>query len=219
MAFTVVCISRTLGAGGEVIGQSVAQRLGFRYVDEQIIARAAAQAQVDPHLVAAVEHRAPLLRRVLANIPTLRDLAGPVTLATGLPLDALRSGAGRHGPMSADLQVLIRAAILEIASGGGAVIVAHAASMAVAGRDGVLRVLVTASPATRAERVAAAEATSAATAAATVAASDRERCDYFLDFYKIKEELPTHYDIVINTDVLQAERAIHIIMSVAQGRR
>ncbi|MBI3783573.1 MAG: cytidylate kinase family protein [Deltaproteobacteria bacterium] len=31
MSFRVVCISRTLAAGGEDIGHQVAQRLGFRY--------------------------------------------------------------------------------------------------------------------------------------------------------------------------------------------
>ncbi len=218
MGFSVVCISRTAGAGGEAIGQAVAQRLGFRYVDEQIIARAAAQAQVDPRLVAAAEHREPLLRRVLANMPSLRDLAGPLALATGVPVDAFQ-GAERRASMSGDLQVLIRAAIHEVAGAGRSVIVAHAASMALGGQRNVLRVLVTASAPTRAERVAAAEGTSASAAAAAVTTSDRERREYFLDFYKIKEELPTHYDVIINTDALDAERATEMILSVMQRDR
>ena len=37
MHVRVVCISRAMGAGGETIGQLVAQHLGFRYVDEHII--------------------------------------------------------------------------------------------------------------------------------------------------------------------------------------
>src|SRR4030095_9503986 len=51
MSFRVVCISRSTAAGGESIGQAVAQRLDFRYVDEQIITKAAQEAQVDPALV------------------------------------------------------------------------------------------------------------------------------------------------------------------------
>ena len=88
MGFRVVCISRTTAAGGETIGQAVAQRLGFRYVDEQIIERAAQQAQVDPALVAAVEHRQPLLRRLLDQIAIGAELTGIVTLGTGVPVDA-----------------------------------------------------------------------------------------------------------------------------------
>src|SRR5262245_5238607 len=65
MVVRVVCISRTIGAEGERIGHATAERLGFRYVDEQIITQAARQAQVDPALVAATEHRQPLLQRLL----------------------------------------------------------------------------------------------------------------------------------------------------------
>ena len=42
MVSRVMCISRTIGAGGEEIGRAAAKELGFRYADEQIIIRAAA---------------------------------------------------------------------------------------------------------------------------------------------------------------------------------
>jgi len=53
MAASVVCISRSLGAGGEQIGQLVAERLGFRYVDEEIVARAAESEGLDAKDVAS----------------------------------------------------------------------------------------------------------------------------------------------------------------------
>ena len=37
----VVCVSRTLGAGGEAIAFQVATELGYRYVDDEIVSRAA----------------------------------------------------------------------------------------------------------------------------------------------------------------------------------
>jgi cytidylate kinase len=110
---------------------------------------------------------------------------------------------------------LIRAAIHEVAQAGAAVIVAHAASMALAGSEGVLRVLVTASPAVRAARLVAAQGLEQAPAEAAVASSDRERRDYLKRFYSVKEELPTHYDLVVNTDVLSAEQAAAIIVAAA----
>jgi len=119
--------------------------------------------------------------------------------------------------MPEDLRVLIRAAIHEVAGAGQAVIVAHAASMALTGTTGVLRVLVTASADTRAQRLVAAQGIAAADAAAAVAASDRERRDYFQHFYGIKDELPTHYDVVVNTDVLTPAHAVAIIVSAAQN--
>jgi cytidylate kinase len=97
------------------------------------------------------------------------------------------------------------------------VIVAHAASLALGGTEGVLRVLVTASPETRAQRLAAAQGISAEDAATAVAASDRERRDYLHRFYRVKEELPTHYDVVINTDVLSPQQAVDVVLAAAQS--
>jgi len=215
MSFRVICISRTAAAGGENVGDSVAQRLGFRYVDEQIIERAAQLAQVDEKLVAATEHRRPLLQRIVDKLATAYDLASPVSLATGVPVDAFIPVPVGYQAIPEDLRQLIRAAIHEVGQIGQAVIVAHAASMALAGTPGVLRVLVTASAATRAQRLAVAQGLSADAATAAIAKSDRERCDYFREFYKIKEELPTHYDLVINTDVLTPQQAVELIVSAA----
>jgi cytidylate kinase len=215
MSFNVICISRATAAGGETVGDTVAQRLGFRYVDEQIIQRASQLAQVDATLVEAAEHRRPLLQRLIDKLATAYDLASPVTLATGVPIDAFIPGSVGYQAVPEDLRVLIRAAIHEVATLGRAVIVAHAASMALAGTAGVLRVLVTASPAVRAQRLAVAQGMTADAATAAIAKSDRERCEYFREFYKIKDELPTHYDLVINTDVLTPQQAVELIVTAA----
>ena len=55
MAAKVVCISRTLAAGGEEIGQALAERLGWRVIDAEIIQRAAEKAGLDPGKVARTE--------------------------------------------------------------------------------------------------------------------------------------------------------------------
>ena len=68
MAAKVVCISRTLAAGGEEIGQAVAERLGFRVIDAEIIQRAAEKADVQPERVARTEHRQSLIRRLISSI-------------------------------------------------------------------------------------------------------------------------------------------------------
>jgi len=216
MGFRVVCLSRTIAAGGETVGQTVADRLGFRYLDEQIITRAAHLAQVDPKLVAKTEVRQSLVQRLVDKLATAYDVAGPAGFATGLPLDAfLPPPEYRASPD--DLRVLIRAAIAELANAGEVVIVAHAASMALAGRPGVLRVLVTASPETRARRLAVAQNTTEQEAMAAVTSSDRDRRDYFHRFYQLKEELPTHYDLVVNTDVIPPQHVAKIVVAAAQS--
>jgi len=212
--FRVVCISRAFAAGGEAVGEAVAQELGFRYIDELIIARAAQQARVDPVLVAAAEQRQPLLRRLLAALPNARDLAAAVTLAPS----AGHGHADSYRAEADEMRTMIRAAIHEVARAGEAVIVAHAASMALAGAESVLRVLVTASPAVRAQRLAAAEGLGTAEAKAAIASSDRERREYFKRFYGVHEEHPTHYDLTVCTDGLSPAGAAAIILAAARGR-
>jgi hypothetical protein len=63
---SVVCISRAWGAGGEDVGRLVAERLGFAYVDEEIITRAAERGGLDPDTVADQEQRKSLFAGLLA---------------------------------------------------------------------------------------------------------------------------------------------------------
>ena len=219
MAVQVVCISRTLGALGEEVGGLVAERLSFQYVDEQVIERAARLARVDPKLVAAAEQRQPLLRRLMQKLAAARDLVEPAT--TALAFGPLLVGTTERAALRAtpeDLRLLIQEAIQELAQDGQVVILAHASSMTLAMRTDIVRVLVTASAETRANRLMAAQSVTAEEAAAAVATSDRDRGDYFRRFYEVAQEQPTHYDLVINTDVLTPEQAADLIVCAAQGR-
>ena len=192
MAATVVCISRTMGALGEDVGRLVADKLGFDYVDEDIVSRAAERGEVTAEDVADAERRQSLLRRVLTELGT----------GSGVETYGLASVPG--GNLPDDIRSLIREAIEEAAGRGKVVIVAHAASFALAGREGSLRVLVTASPETRAGRY-----------EGSIKDSDTARADYLRRFYGVEHELPTHYDLVINTDVVTIERAADLVALAA----
>ena len=211
MSYRLVCISATDAASGAVVGRVVAGSLGFRYVDEQIVERAAELAQVDPAVVAAAEKRQPLLQRIIDKLAAAQDMIGPVALGTLLPVGVVVTEYGAPRAAPDDLRILIRAAIHEVAKQGEAVIVAHGGSMALASREGVLRVLMTASVDTRVQRLIGTAGMKEAEAAAAVVQSDRNRRDYFRRFYEVREELPTHYDLVINTDVLTPEQAGEIV--------
>lgn len=203
MARQAICISHSTGADGEALGRAAAQRLGFRYIDDEIIVEAAAWADLDPAFVADAERRKPLVERLLGQIadqtPTTRLPPGESTRA--LPTDA-------------SLRMLITEVIRSSADKGAVVIVAHAASFALAGLD-VLRVFVTGSPETRAKRVGAREGMSARRAARFIKDEDAARADYLKRFHSIDRELPTHFDIVISTDVLTPEKAADVVVVAA----
>jgi cytidylate kinase len=205
VGFGVVCISRQDGAGGAEASRVVAEQLGFRLIDEDILARAAIEAGVEQDVVADAERRKSVLHKLLEGL-------GPATAGTGgmlvVPEDA---GYGRES--SRELRGLIKSAIEETATEGRVVIVAHAASLALAGRADVLRVFITASPATRQRRVAASLQIDEKEAARVLKRSDAARADYIKRFYAIDAELPTHYDLVINTDTLTPADAARLIVA------
>ena len=222
----MICISCPDGAAGEEVGRLVADRVGLRLLDEEIVVRAAREAGVASHVVADAEQRKSLVGRVLKEI-----LAG--SPGGSSPLGAA-SRAGRAGALheshdvrgsvrtagsptlqSDDFRGLIRTAIEETATECDCVIVAHAASVALSTRAGTLRVLVTASPETRSSRLAHANGIDERAATKLVEESDAARADYLKRFYGLRAEPPTLYDLVLNTDRLSPEQAALLIAEAA----
>ncbi len=117
--------------------------------------------------------------------------------------------------MTEDLRGLIRAAIEETSARGDVVIVSHAASHALAANTEALRVLVTASRETRTARLVESYGVSEADATRTVDEADAARADYLKRFYGIKHELPTQYDLVVNTDRVGTDDAVAVVMRAA----
>jgi len=206
---TVVCISHASGAGGEEVGRLVAERLGFLCVDEEIVASAAVKGGIGAAEVADEERRKYLAVKVLGAMARGGGEAwafgGSVPLQSGEELN------------SDDIQALIRETIEQTAARGNAAIVAHAASHAISPGPAILRVLVTASPRTRAARVSDAEGLDQAGTARALKDSDAGRADYLKRFYDVGEELPTHYDLVFNTDTLSVERVAELVALAASA--
>lgn len=194
--------------------------MGFRVINEEIVARAAAEAGVDQQAIVNVEQR----KTALAKIADLLVLWGASTPEFFLTSDAqlvegIAGVTASYGPgsarQSAEFRDLIRSAIDEFMAAGEVVILAHAASQSLAGREQVLRVLVTASASTRSARLAGSYGLSAKQAESRIKNGDAGRADYLKRFYGIERELPTHYDLVVNTDELTPAEAAAAVVSVA----
>ncbi len=188
MPAPVICISHAEGAGGQEIGRLLAERTGRRYVDDGIVVAAARAQGLYPEAVSLAESR----------------------------------GAGRRLEVDFNrfertetLRELIREAVSTTADEGNAVIVAHAASYALSDREGVLRVLVIASTDTRIGRIAGTDDSDEKAAAKVLKESDKGRAAYLKHFYGIAHELPTQYDLVLNTDRLTTEAAVSAIVAAA----
>jgi Cytidylate kinase-like family len=209
VAHKVVCISREHGASAPRVAQRVADSLNFRLIDEDIVTRAALESGVDRDVIADLERGRTALVRMIEGFGAAGVSLGYVPMASG--------SCAPPQPAGEDLRVLIRSVIADIAASGGVVILAHAASLALATRDDVLRVLITASREARARRLAQALGIDATKAARAVKRSDAGRADYLRRFYGIADELPVHYDLVINTDRLTPEDAARLIVATTSA--
>jgi cytidylate kinase len=205
----VICVSGSDGAGGEEVARLVANRLGLSYIGENIVWDAARRAGVGPEAVADAERRRSLIRRVLDE---LGETSAAAIALSGVPTPP----PGEPSPPRSDeLRAFIREAIEAAADMGSIVIGAHAASFALAGKEDLLRVLVTASTGTRAQRLATQRGIEEAEAQREIRDGDAERADYLQRFYGVRSELPTQYDLVVNTDLLSHDDAARVVAEAA----
>ena len=92
----MVCVSHTTGSDGDEVGKRVAERLGYLYVDEELVARAAAQGGLEPRDIADEERRKSFVTRCLETMAEGGGdawmLSAPVatTLEGIRPADVLR---------------------------------------------------------------------------------------------------------------------------------
>jgi cytidylate kinase len=188
MKASVICISHTDGADGGAVGKAVAAELGYAFADDSIVSEAARGAGLFAESVSYAERK-----------------------------DAKRSIEVDFGRIekTEKLRELIKIAIDDVADRGNVVITSHAASFALADRDGVLRVFVTAPDDARVARIVETEGLDAKRAAKELSESDKGREAYLERFYGVKDEEPTQYDLVVNTDRLGTDGAAALIAAAA----
>jgi hypothetical protein len=187
----------------------VADKLDVRYLDEEIIAQAAAKGGVSPADVADAERRRSLLSRVLSELGSGHEAQGWAVTGVAPPV-----GSDESAP--ALLQSLIVDVVSEVAGQSDIVIGAHGASFVLAGRPDVLRVHIAASSETRVRRLVESAKLTSKAAEKQIRESDQSRADYLRRFFGIESELPIHYDLVVNTDTMSYEEAAELIALAAR---
>ena len=182
----VVTISRDYGSAGTEIAQKLAERLSVSYFDKQIL---------EAIIEAAPENRA-IMQRLDEQVSSTRDEVMQVIITGKSPTDEYR----RH---------LINV-ILSIARKSG-VIVGRGAQI-ILSRHRVFRVRVVASPDTCAMRVAKRENIALAQASDWVKRANEGRADCCKKMFNRSINDPITFDLVINTDHIDAEAATQLIL-------
>ncbi len=215
---SVITVSRELGSWGSEIAADVARSLGWRFVDREILYRAARAAGV-PELALeelSFEGRRSFVDRLLSalhlepTVPPLPEAGDRERLAQpfgGILAPVLPPVAPTLESYASMLGDVVRA----IADKGHVVIVGRGAQVILAGRQDAFHVRITAPFHVRAERLRREQGLPRAQAAARVRESDRARAEYVRRFYHADWRDPLLYDMVINTAHISRRTAVRLI--------
>ncbi len=154
-----------------------------------------------------VEHSRSLSERIVEAISNLS--VETRTQFEGAPVDLTVNREYYQG--------LIQWVVQDTAREGQVVFVGHGTSITLANMSGNLRVLITASPEARSERLMGADGLNQRQARKAIQDSDRERQNFFRRFSNLRQELPIHYDLVVNTERLTVPEAAKLVVLAARG--
>jgi cytidylate kinase len=204
----VITISRQYGAGGSEVARRVAEALGWRVVDNELVEAVAARAGVPANEVAEREERCATFVERLAR-----------ALAVASP--EVFPPPGNAGAMAevpeADLVKITETVVGEIAVQGRVVLVGRAATAVLSREADALHVRLVAPRPFRIQVAATRLGCSAEKAAAVLDETDKMRARYNREYYHRDWNDPLNYHLMINTGVLGFEGAAEVVVGRARA--
>ncbi len=195
----VVTISREYGSGGGEISARLAQRLGWRLIDHEIVVRVAQELQVsESEIEAQDETGVSTLTRILTSMQAIQ----PALYMN--PPDVLVTDPNAY-------QEALRKVVEAAAAAGQVVIVGRGAQVLLAGRRDTLHARVVAPLDLRVAYVMRREQLDEPAARHRIQLKDRDRIRYLQDTHHQHPADAHLYDLVINTGVLDLESAVDLI--------
>jgi cytidylate kinase len=199
----IVTFSRAYGAAAQAVSRIVAERLGYRLVDEQLPVVAAWRLGTSADVVQTVSERPRGFgERVLANLGGGIPEAAQPPAADDFPADARRA---------------IEEAVRDEAAGGNAVIVGRMAGAILGPRADVLRVFIHAPLAWRVARVAESLGVDAAAARAEIARIDEARRTYAREGYRVTWGDPRNYDLFLDSSRFGVDGSAEIVIGAVRA--
>jgi cytidylate kinase len=194
----VITISREYGAQGRAVTHGLAERLGYRLLDEDLPVVVAARLGTSPEAVEAIEYRqvgfgTRLLRSFTAAVPEAFQPSPEV--------DDLTAATQRG---IADL-------MHEAAAAGNVIVVGRLGNVVLRDRPDVLRVFLTAPLPWRVARIVESLGVSDAAARTEIARVDRGRRSYAREQYDFDWGDPHYYDLVLDVSRFGVDGTIALI--------
>jgi cytidylate kinase len=200
----IVTVSRQYGAGGLSVAPAIADALGYRFADREIVEQAAARVGLDQDLAEHLDERVPALVEKV-----------------GLALAAASPEFGLVAPPAADDRLLaeeVRHVLESMASAGGFVVLGRGGQAALHDRPDAVHIQLVGDLGDRAARIMRSQGLPEAHAKEACRRVDAERAGYVRRFYGVDITDPLLYDAVLNTSRLGAGAAAKAGAEIARRR-
>lgn len=201
----IITLSRQIGAGGGEVARRVADALGWRVVDNELVEQVAARAGISPAEVRDREETAP---GFLERLVRMLTKAAPEQLTP----------AAEQVPEleEARLVKITESVVAELAGAGRVVLVGRAAPVVLSRDRDALHVKVVAPRAARIQAVAGRLGVDPAEAALEVDRSDANRKRYHAQYYERDWGDAANYHLVLNSAALGIEQTVATIVGRAK---
>lgn len=200
---SVITISREFGSGGRMIGQAVAEKLGIKYYDKELISLAAKDSGVNPEIFEQVDERATnsLLYSLSMGVYNLGSGYSPI----------------RDMPVNDKLYLLQHKIIKEIAT-EPCVIVGRCADYVLREKENCVKLFIHAPMEYRIKRALEQHEVPEEKAESVIRKTDKTRANYY-NFYSDKKwGMAENFDLSINSSVLTIEQTVDLIENYVRIR-
>lgn len=207
---SVITISRQYGSAGTEIAELVCRHLGYKYVDKQIIAKAANEAGVPGGRVVEFDEHHSLMRSFIDRLL----YPGPYVVAQ---VAVTPGGDGEAGALTveeldkAECLNLVRSAIHAAYQEGNAVIVGRGGQAALQSVPGVLHVRIVAPMPVRLLNIQKKLGVGLEEAYRLAIRHDKKTAAYLSQVFDIEVDDPLLYHLVLNTGKFSVEQAEEIV--------
>ena len=193
----IITITRQYGSGGHDIGKLLAEKLGIKFYDKELITIAAKESGVSPEVFAQADEK----------------MSNSLLYALSTGLYNYGNGFSAMGdlPMNDQLYILQHRIIKEKAEKEAFVVVGRCADYILREYDNVVKVFIYADLEVRAKRAVKRHEIEPSRARQAVSKADKNRANYYSFYSGQKWGAPGNYDLCINSTNLTTEQAADLI--------
>ena len=203
----VITISRELGSGGHTVGQKLAEKLGVRFCDKEVIRGLEQQFNLTP---TAIEQLKSQKKNWFADF--VKYFSPGQGAAVFSPEDGIYGKQYNPGVTTDDIFLAEREILLGLSEEASCVITGRSGFFVLKDHPNKVDIFLTASRERRIERVMRKQCLDRAIAEEVIDEVDKGRANYVKRYAGVDRYDSRNYDLVINMDTLTEDEAVDLIL-------